>query len=215
MGNPDVFGGALAALGVAYTKGKTGGVFNGVPNLPHVAGCDATFPPHWGQQAAYSTVAGRLYYIPYYFPQIVSYTGLRTYNAATGDSGEVYRTGVYTANPLTGLPDTLVIDAGQTTLTAAAAVRTQAATFSPSYVGWHYLAIHHNSVVSPMGGISATAPGVGGFLFGINTGELGAAATTQLFGCYYATTAYAALAATAVAPSGTLNQAPLVAPYRT
>lgn len=198
---------------------QNNGAFYGAPPLPHIAGVGATFAPMWcdTDTTTLTTTATRLYYIPYFFPYILSYTGLRTYNAGTGDNGDTFRVGVYQASRTTGLPTTLVKDLGEVTLTGAAAVRSVASSFSPAYVGWHYICLHSNQTIDFFR-IRDLAAGTSGLLgtkaFGANTANwIGTSGGT--FGCYSVDTAYGALAASAVAPTALQALAPILSPYRT
>lgn len=199
-------------------------MLDGIPAFGPIAGVGAIFPPHWATLTnanALTTTTNRLYYIPYYFQAVRAYTGLKLYNNNTGDNGDKCRAGVYQFNATTGLPTSLVIDAGEVTFTGAAAIRTLAASFSPAYVGWHCLAIHFNAAVdmqwvSTLESLSAAGLAVGFPAkngFGVSTPVLGSGAST--FGAYYVDTAYGALAANAVAPTAISTQGPGVYPYIT
>jgi hypothetical protein len=201
------------------------GPFNGIPAPFPVAGVNAYFPPHWAVADSalnITTTINRLYYIPYYFTNIVSYTGLACRNAGVGDNGEVFRVGVYQASASTGLPSTLVSDVGQGTLTGAAADRLVAGSFTAPYVGWGYLAFHANTAAVWRGasaidsgstrvGVIDTSPQA--TLFG--TSAIPEYGNVSLFAAYYVDTAYGALASTAVSPTAIATLAPYLMPYRT
>lgn len=202
----------------------SGGSFNGVPSLGYLAGVGATYPPHWATLTnanALATTINRLYYIPYYFESLTAFTGLKLYNNNTGDNGDKCRAGVYQRSPTTFLPTSLIVDAGEVTFTGAAAIRTLAQSFTPAYVGWHYIAVHFNAAVDmqwistqePVSTVGVTTGFPAKNIFGVSTQVLQSYAST--FGAYYVDTAYGALASTAVAPTAISTQAPSVAPYIT
>lgn len=204
------------------------GPFGGAKAPLPPSGMTAMFLPHW---AYVNTVAGltstttRLYYIPYYFPVAgLSYTGLKCHNSGAGDNADTLRLGVYQASATTGLPSTLVIDAGEITLSGAAAVRTLASAWTAPYEGWGFLALHCNQAAEfyAFTNVSASSTAVGVIfpapsiqLFGAPSTTFAISNTATNFGAYYVDTAYGALAASAVAPTAILTTCPAVAPYRT
>lgn len=196
--------------------------FDGAAAPFPISGVGGIFPPHWAAlltiSTGLSTTATRLYFIPYYFPAIVQYTGLKTRNLGTGDNAKVFRMGVYQASPTTGLPSTLIVDAGEVTLSGAAADRTLATAWTPPYIGWGYLAHHANAIVD-IANICDQTTGSNVYnnqpnrLFGIGSTQPSLSAAN--FGSYYVDTTYGPLAANAVAPTAITNIAPAVLPYRT
>lgn len=212
---------ALLGLGIGQNQG-----LNGVPMPYPIAGVGGLYPPHWAclttASGTTTTTAGRLYYIPYYFPYAgVAYTGLKMRNQGAGDNAEALRLGVYRASKTTGLPSTLVVDAGEITLTGAAADRTLATAWTSPYVGWGYLAYAANTAVD----VAAMSAGAAAALTGQSMPQrhaFGIAITTApgtfiAFAGYYVDTAYGAFAANAVAPTGIINNdyVPTVYPYIT
>lgn len=196
--------------------------FFGVPPLGTISGAAVLYPPHWAivdsnEVATLTTTATRLYFIPYYFSEVVSFTGLKSRNSGAADNGKTYRCGVYQKSPTTNLPSTLIQDCGEVTLTGASAERTLATAFTPAYIGWHYLAFHANTgavmvrMASQMPFSDAGIPGGISLsnAFGVS------AANVRQFGAYYVDTAYGALASTAVAPTAVTNLSPVLMPYRT
>lgn len=201
---------------------SAGGGFDGAATPIPPSGMGALFPPTWGvivpTSGTLNTTAGRLYYIPFYFPALVQFTGLKMRNLGAGDNGEVLRLGVYEASQTTGLPSTLVIDAGEITLTGAAADRTLAAAWTPPYVGWGYFAYHANTAADIMPITDQLSSSQAVFyrparFFGLSSTT--PSTTAANFGGYYVDTAYAALASTAVAPTNVTNLTPAVFAYRT
>lgn len=202
------------------------GSFNGVKPLGAISGCGISYPPHWAVIVTngIATTATRLYYIPYYFEEVRAFTGIRTENFGAADNGDTYRCGVYQATLLStgsrGGPGALIADCGQVTLTGASAIRTLASSFTPAYVGWHWLAFATNlsATMSSMSNASSTAAnGYGSPMymgFGVSSISI-ATAGTQTFGALYVDTTYGALASTAVAPTALTAVAPTIAPYLT
>lgn len=199
----------------------------GAPPFKSLSGVGGIVPPHWGvidyATIGFSTTATRLYYIPYYFSEIVTFTGLKMRNGGTGDNGEVLRLGAYQATtPNGGLPTSLIVDAGEITLTGAAADRTLASSWTTPYVGWGFLAYHANTAAQVVAiSTRATISNVGQYMpnpatnvFGLGSLDVNST-TASGFGAYYVDTTYTALASTAVAPTGIVTVAPVVAPYRT
>jgi hypothetical protein len=215
----------MSTIEQKFSFGAEGGQFNGVEAPFPIAGVAARYLPHWAvhnKNADLTTTAGRLYYVPYFFPKIISYTGLAFYNGGAGDNAEVWRAGVYQASNSTGLPSALIQDCGEGTLTAASAERLLATAFTPAYIGWHYIAFHANSAsnfkaISNISSASTDAGMIqacpGSHLFGKTS--LITDSISNSFGAYYVDTAYGALASTAVAPTAITTLGPLVAPYRT
>lgn len=199
------------------------GMLNGVPGPGRISGVGAVYPPHWSFidaiVTAMSTTSTRLYYIPYYVDQIFQFTGIKTRNQSAAQAGNTYRCGIYAINTTTFLPGALLQDCGEVTLTGAVAERTLASSFTPTYIGWHFLAIHANQVSSMAKSASSVNAATSGGYDGINMGYVfGIPALNgsyASFGAYYVDTAYGALASTAVAPTGIVIEAPSIAPYRT
>lgn len=213
----------MANIAVKFGLGGGGGTFAGVQPLGAFAGVGNRFPPHWATinslGGGLATTATRLYYVPYYFNEMRAFTGLKSYNTGSGDNGETFRMGVYRAallsSGLRGAPSTLLADCGQVTLTGAAAERTLASSFTPDYVGWHFLALHANSAfsIAAIQNIgSSDVPNSMRNAFGNNAIV---ASGTASFGAFYVDTAYGALASTAVAPTAVTDLGPLVVPYLT
>lgn len=206
--------------------GSKSGPFNGIRALPQIAGVAAFFPPHWAylnNGSAMTTTINRLYFIPYYFLKSgLTYTGLGSRNTGTGDSTEKYRQGIYQADSITGLPSTLVQDCGEVTIGASAATNLLAVAWTAPYEGWGYVCHHAQTAAAVLGlqniGFSSTDVGLiqaqpSTYMFGTSTLNQGDATAT--FGGYFVDTAYGALAANAVAPTGIVTLAPIAAPYRT
>jgi hypothetical protein len=199
---------------------NSSGPFNGILPPAYVSGVGASYPPHWAlyHTGTLNTTATRLYYIPFYFNSLTAFTGLRSYNSGAGDNGEVFRMGVYeaalTSSGGRGLPGTRLVDCGEVTLTGASAVRTLASSFTPTYVGWHWLAYHANSAAAMYAVVNANQAGSPAYI-GTSFSLPVSAALGSQFGGLYVDTAYGALAASAVAPTGVDFSAPLVAPYIT
>lgn len=204
------------------------GVLGGIPPFGTVAGCACLYPPHWALiddvVAALTTTATRLYFIPYYFQDIVAYTGIKTRNNGAGDNLDTYRVGVYQKSVSTNLPTTLIQDLGEVTLSGAAADRTLAVSFTPAYIGWHYLAMHFNQgsamqrmlsalYTTNVGSVSGMQH-IAGALFG-TAGTSASVLGNGGFAAFYIDTAYGALAATAVTPTAVTSAAPSIYPYRT
>lgn len=207
-----------------------GGALYGVNAPVPFSGVGGIFTPHWAQldiTNVFATTATRLYYVPYYFPSIgFTYTGLKSYNTGTGDSGDKFRLGVYTANLATGMPQSLVIDAGEATLSGSAAEITLAAAFAAPLKGWAWLCLHSRDslAIAPLStrwavtGVGNVTPNLAMGMFGLAAIADGTASATPpgaQFGAVYVDTTYGALASTAVAPTAISPRGPTVAPYKT
>jgi hypothetical protein len=203
-----------------------GGAFGGVdPPIPF-SGVGAVFQPHWSMPTGGSitTTATRLYFIPVYWPRAgFTYTGLKSRNTSTGDNGLKFRMGVYQASSSTGMPTTLVIDAGEITETGSSADLTLAAAWSAPYKGWGWYAIHTQStslllaskartLVSSVGN---TQPTIADGFFGVSAPANVLANADGGFASLSVDTTYGALASTAVAPTTFTSPAPFVAAYKT
>ena len=167
-------------------------------------------------EAAMTTTATRLYYIPIYFPRAESWAGIKIYNGGSGDNGETIRVGVYEESA-SGGPGTLLDDCGEITLNNTFAVRTAASSFTVEE-GWYYFAIHHNSActmyalcnrqrVSNVG--YAGAMSSGGSLPQFNPPD-----NREVNVFPYVDTTYGALASSAVAPTASTDKAPTIIAYK-
>jgi len=211
-----VFNDVVKALIAFPSRGVFGGVqppkwMTGVERGPHYVADHPT-----GQ----ATTATRLYYYPIYFDAPVSLAGCRTFNSSAGDNGETYRVGMYTESS-NGGPGTLITDFGQTTLTAAAAVRTLVESCAIPSPGWYYAAIHFNTACSmySYGAVVDPSATSVGFLFGTNARLIGSLSTIgfadpEVPFAFYVDTAYGALASTAVAPTASVMKAPAIRFYK-
>jgi hypothetical protein len=167
-------------------------------------------------EAAITTTATRLYYIPIYFPRDESWAGIKTYNGGSGDNGETYRVGVYEEGA-NGGPATLLVDCGEVTLNATWAVRTSASSFTVEE-GWYYFAVHHNAATSMYGicnrqrvsGVAyAGALSSGGSMPQFNPPD-----NREVNVFPYVDTTYGALASSAVAPTASTQTAPSILAYK-
>ncbi len=104
-----------------------------------------------------STTGNRLWYLPFNVAESTSIDELSVYHAATTSSTGGYRLGIYSADPTTGLPATLVVDAGVADTTTAAAAFKTASTGLPITLapGLHYAA----AVLQVTGGTPTVSTG--------------------------------------------------------
>lgn len=194
--------------------------FNGLSAPTWVTG--AQRGPHWvvDDTTTLTTAATRLYYYPIYFDQVITLAGARTFNQGAGDNGETYRVGLYFDNAAAGGPGTLAKDFGETTLTAASALRTLANSYSLTAPGWYWVAIHHSAATAMYAYTSVLQVSAAGYVLPNAARLIGTLATTNEWGgvaqspFYYVDTTYGALASTAVAPTNGINNAPAVRFYR-
>lgn len=194
----------------------------GVPTPIMMSG--AAIGPHWAgiTNASKTTTAGRLYYYPIYFDRIQTFAGAKTRNTGAGDNGETYRVGLYTESA-SGGPGSLVKDFGEVTLTGAAAVRTLASAVSTTLLGWHYIAVHHNTAAAMnsygagenITGAGLVTPNIyAGLIPTMDPASQLNSVGPVLFSFLFVDTAYGALAATAVAPTGAEASATAVMLYK-
>lgn len=217
--NQDIVGAIGVGLRVGRNQGLLGGFVGGVPAPIRMTGTMIT--PHWSvNYGTGTTTAGRLYYYPIYIDRIETWLGVKSYNGGTGDSGEVYRVGIYTESS-SGGPGSLGKDFGEVTLSGASALRTLTSSWTPTYIGWHYIAIHHNTAASMYylcGSYPASAAGyeIPGAAFALGTLETTGAIVSDVvpYICMYVDTTYGALASTAVAPTNGTKFATAVALYK-
>ncbi len=113
---------------------------SGTMMMPHYA--------HMVNSGGITTTATRLYFAPIFLDQVDTWLGMRAYNNGAANTGDKLRLGIYTEASAGG-PGSLLKDCGEVTLTAAAAVLTATNSFTNTYIGWHYVAIHAQSA-TPM-----------------------------------------------------------------
>lgn len=166
-----------------------------------------------------TTTATRLYYVPIYLDAITTFAGFKTYNSGAGDSGDVYRVGIY-GEATAGGPGALLNDCGEVTLTGAAALRTSASSFSNTSIGWHYLAFHAQDAAAMYSMSGRLGLSGVGLVNGAKTDALPqigipivAAAANDSFPFLYVDTTYGALASTAVAPTASTQKVPIMQVY--
>lgn len=199
---------------------------NGIPPLGKVSGIGAYYPAHYQiiVNAAGASTINDLMYIPYYFDAIDTFTGMGIRNTGTGDSGDKIRLGAYTAHPTTYKPDNLIIDCGEVTISGAAANNLAAASWTTPYIGWGYLAVHFKDATTFQYMTTAFClTGAGVVVANPTFGCIGLFSLQSTYGggnqigsgSYLVTTAYGALAATAVAPTSILTISAAAAPYIT
>lgn len=197
------------------TLPPNGGPIAGAPALSMMTGF--YYMPHLfvGNNTAATTTTNRIIYIPVFFPQAVTLSACVTSNSGTSDNGKKYRVGIYTHGP-TG-PTTLLGSFGEVTLTGATARRTLTANVVIPSAGWYWAAIHSDSAMDlyqmiyiATGRDSAGVYGNNGInymgLIGrIDPGLMDVTNQYTLSPCMYVDTTYAALASTAVAPTGAMG----------
>lgn len=184
----------------------------GAPTLSYDTGL--TYHPHYilvGVTAGFTTTSTRAYYMPYYVAEPVVFSGIKTGNVGTGDNGDTYRVAIY-ANDGTAGPGTLIVDAGQVTLTGAAAVRTLSVSIDlTTYSGrWVWVMVHCNqaSLLHDMTAVAATV-GAQNMVASFGTFDFGSTTYDYNKVFRYVDTAYGAAASTAVTPTASTGTAPL------
>ena len=163
-----------------------------------------------------TTTSTRLYYIPTYIWEAHTFAGFGIYNAGAGDTGETLRLGIYTDSA--GKPGTLAAAGAEITLGGAAADNDGLVSFTPSYIGWYWLAAHFNSAASVRAGNApgtrlsdvgyvASAPSFVSFIGALSPSAIQSGTWPA---CFYVDTVYGALASTPVAYTATTGTAPMV-----
>lgn len=218
-------GDILAAVSAAQALGVFATPMSGIQAPTPISGINALFPPHWGYAdggdvSTMVVTATRLYYVPYFFPAIIQYAGLKLRNTSAADTGLTMRLGVYQADKSTGKPSALIVDGGLITLGAAAADQTLATPWTPPYIGWGFLCFHSGGTptVRRFSNVNPSSPTFGAAtpnmtMFG-HTATATAGKAASNFSCYYVDTAFGALASTGVAPTAVLESCPAIYPYR-
>ncbi len=200
--------------------GRGGGIVGGVPSPIRMAG--TSLGPHWTVDGdALTTTATRLYYYPIWIDRIETWLGVKTSNTGAGDNTKTYRVGIY-KEAATGGPGALGKDFGEVTLTGAAALRTLTSSWTPDYIGWHYLCTHQSAVVTGMDAFNGlylvtSAGWVNPPLcqaFGTLETAGGVFSGPSVYPFMYVDTAYGALASTAVAPTNAVTSAPAIRLYK-
>lgn len=189
----------------------TNGFINGIPTAGWASG--QTFLPYgMTLQGNITTAADDRFYFPFFVDRTVTFSGARTWNGGAGDTGETLRLGVYSNN--NGLPDVLLKDFGEITLTGATALRTLANAVTLPGPAWYWQCSAY-SAASTMRGMTplATVSSVG-FMpvtpinmltgFKLTTIPSITAGLNQSAG-FYVSTAYGALPSTATAPTSELS----------
>jgi len=122
------------------TLGGGGGIVNGVKRLKAFTG-QYLYPQHLKSAAAasYTTTANRYVFIPFWLESGDTWTGVAVYNSGAGDTGEKMKIAVYNYDLTTGAPSTVAKNFGEITLTAAAAERKLASSWTVTVSGWYYL----------------------------------------------------------------------------
>lgn len=217
--------------GFSPSAGSTfsGGALGGVPSLIPIAGINASYTPHqvYVSQNNVALATTLVYYLPYYFPYSgLSYTGVKFKLDAAIAAGFSVRAGAYRLDTTTGLPGALIKDLGVAALaTTGAQMVTITSSLTAPYQGWGCIAmisdgtpsIHSCSIINSGSTNVGIMPAFGGLTCGITSVDYNFApnlATLYVSG-WTATMTFAALPATAVAPSAFLGNAPFISPFIT
>lgn len=163
--------------------------------------------------------ANDLIYIPIWISEISTWAGIKTRNGGAGDSGDVYRVGIY-AEASTGGPGSLIRDCGTVTLDASAAIRTTASSFSNTYIGWHYLAVHFQNAIL-MSHMVCEAQDSAVARYPLNVAAQAMPSISDAMNSWggqspipFINSAYGSLASTAVTPTSTITSCPQIRIYR-
>lgn len=183
---------------------SSGGPIYGAPHIGYDTGL--AYHPHYmlvGVGAGLTTTSTRAYYMPFFVAEAVTFSSIKTVNTGAGDNGDTYRVAIY-ANDGTAGPGTLILDAGQVTLTGASAVRTLSVSIDLTAYGgsWVWVMVHCNQAAS-MGEMTAVAATVGAQNMVASFGGFDFSVAAYDYNKFvrYVDTAYGAAASTAVAPT--------------
>jgi hypothetical protein len=102
--------------------------------------------PHYCVQtgAGVSFSADTKIQIKMWLPGNQTFAGAKLGNTDASDTGEKFNVAIYSEAAIGGA-GSLLVDLGEVTLTAAAATRTLATTFTTTYSGWYYIHVHVNA----------------------------------------------------------------------
>lgn len=120
------------------------GILNGVPRLKALA-ATAIRPQNLGPSTGTITAtASQYYYAPIYLVAGDVFTGAWCYNQSAGDTGKKIKIALWLEASGGGL-GARAKDFGEVTLTAAAASRLFASSYTVTITGWHFLGITSDS----------------------------------------------------------------------
>lgn len=188
----------LPAAVISNASGFTG-AYLGLTS-PFLDSGKLKFPQHLSNSTGSMTSTGARYYtIPFYIDKIETFSGVKFNNSGAGDSGDKVKVAIYPASSSGGL-GTLEKNFGEVTLTAAAAMRTLASSWTPSQTGWFWFrmtsdnpvafyAMDASYSISNAGIVPRDTPNG---LFGIFSSDLSAGNYAALgYGCDYVDGTYA------------------------
>lgn len=184
---------------------SAGGIYMGVAPPKYFTG-KIYYPQHCMPSSNPTTVTStRKFYIPMFIPFTQTFAGCKIYNSGSGDNAKTIRTGVY-SQATGGGPGTLQVEFTQITLTGASAVRTATGSVTLTGGQMYFLCLH--SATNPaMNSMAANDTYVTMSPLANQLGSFALIPGADVPLADYVDTAYAALPATATAPTATLGTA--------
>lgn len=189
-----------------------GGSYGGAPPPGRVSGF--TYLPtnyHLIGSVASAAALNDMYYYPMWIQKTQTFSGAKLWNGGAGDNTKLIRIGVYTDN---NGPASLVHDFGAITLTGASALRTLASSVTLAGPAWYWICHASQAFTYTSMGFQTGLSGVGvevpspfitqAFGYSLSTQPSGTALTNIPCG-FYVSTAYGAMASTAVAPTSEIS----------
>lgn len=175
-------------------SGPVGPIYNWTTGKGYVTG-QYYGPTIGGFSATPTTLAlanTDLVFMPFVPDVTRTFPAISVYNTSAAESGNKARLGVYSST--NGQPSALLVDAGEITLTGAAAIRDLTATIALSVGRLYFTCIHTNAAFT----VRALTPGAGGTEASIRLGQPSSnlASAANLSATFYANQAYGALPST-------------------
>lgn len=126
--------------------GGSGGSLYGVKPPPLMSG-KLILPDGYrrGHNVTLTLTAARYYYAYHHVDRLETFSGVKFKDSGTGNNGKKVKIAAFTIDEETGAISTLAKDFGEVTLDGTAGIETMASPWTPSYIGWHILALVSDS----------------------------------------------------------------------
>jgi hypothetical protein len=129
-----------------YIQVVLGGPLDGVTPPPIMSG-KFVLPDGYfrGENNTVTLTAARYYYALKYISRIETFSGVKFHDSGTGNNGKKVKIAAFSISSLTGALSAVAKNFGEVTLDATAGIETLASSWTPTYIGWHVLALTSNS----------------------------------------------------------------------
>lgn len=98
-----------------------------------------------GHNTTVTLTASRYYYAYQYIDRLETFSGVKFKDSGVGNNTKKVKIAAFTIDQTTGALGSLAKNFGEVTLDAVAGIETMASSWTPTYIGWHILALTSDS----------------------------------------------------------------------